>query len=126
MKSNIKWIVIFTVLCAVCAVIWTIRQNSAEDTVVAVIKQGNTEIKRIDLFSVSEPYEFEVTDEKGGRNTIRAERGKIAVIDADCPDKLCVKQGYIDNGAVPVVCLPHKLSITITGGKEEIDAVAGN
>lgn len=125
MKSNSKWIVIFTVLCAVCAAIWLVRGRNAQEAVTAQIKQGNNIIQTIDLSEVFEPYEFEVTDGHGGRNIIRAEHGRIAVIDADCPDKLCVKQGYIENGAVPIVCLPHKLSITITGKNEEPDAVSG-
>lgn len=126
MKSNIKWAAVFLVLCVVCAVIWMVRQNSMENEAVAVIKQGNNVIQTINLSDVSEPYEFEVIDENGGRNLIRAEYGKIAVIDADCPDKVCVNQGYIDNSAVPIVCLPHKLSVTITGIKDDVDAVAGD
>lgn len=125
MRSNIKWAVFFAALCALCAAIWIVRGKSDGDTAIAQIKQGNNIIQTIDLMKVSEPYEFEITDESGGRNTIRVEHGRIAVIDADCPDKICVNQGYIENSAVPIVCLPHKLSITITGRQEEIDAVAG-
>ena len=125
MKSNIKWIVIFALLCVVCAVIWILRGNGTQNSAVAQIKQGNDVIKAIDLSTVNEPYEFEITDGNGGRNTVRVERGRICVIDADCPDKICVNQGYISNSSVPIVCLPHKLSITITDKNEEIDAVAG-
>ncbi len=125
MKSNIKWISIFAALCALCAIIWIARGKSGEEAVIAQIRQGDNVIRTINLSEVSEAYEFDVTDKSGGRNTIRAEHGRIAVIDADCPDRICVNQGYIDNGAVPIVCLPHKLSIIITAQKEETDAVAG-
>lgn len=126
MKSNIKWIAVFSAFCIVCVIIWIVCQNITENSAVAVIKQENNIIQTIDLYEVSEPYEFEVADENGGHNKISVEQGRIAVIDADCPDKVCVNQGYIDNGAVPIVCLPHRLSITITSGnKEEPDAVSG-
>lgn len=122
MNSNIKWIMIFTVICAICIGIYFIQPKGG---VTAQIKQGNNVIKTINLSEVSEPYEIEVTDEHGGYNKIRIEHGRIAVIDADCPDKICVHQGYIENGAVPIVCLPHKLSITIIGAKDDTDAVTG-
>lgn len=125
MKGNIKWIAVFTVFCIFCAGIWIYRSESTDGYKTAQIVQDGKIIRTIDLSSVKEPYEFEVKDEFGGNNTIRVERGRIAVVDADCPDKVCVNQGYIDNGAVPIVCLPHKLSITITDKKEEIDAVVG-
>jgi hypothetical protein len=105
---------------------WFARKNTYNGNTVAVIKQGNSVIQKIDLSDIAQPYEFEIADENGGHNKIRVENGKIAVIDADCPDKICVEQGYINNSAVPIVCLPHKLSITIIGGADEYaDAVAG-
>jgi hypothetical protein len=125
MKSNIKWIIIFVLICIACLTIWLVRRNQTQSTAVAQIKQGNEIIKEIDLSEISESYEFEITDDNGGHNTVRVERGRICVIDADCPDKICVNQGYISNSAVPIVCLPHKLSITITDKQETIDAVAG-
>ena len=125
MKSNIRWIIFFLAVCIICAAIWVVRVNSADGKTIAEIKQGDKIIQTIDLLDVLVPYEFDVTDEHGGHNRIRVEEGRIAVIDADCPDKICVNQGYIKNGAVPIVCLPHKLSITITGGEKEIDAVSG-
>lgn len=125
MKGNIKWIVIFTVLSAVCVAIWIMCENRMQNAVIAQIKQGNSVIKEIDLSNVAESYEFEITDEKGGCNTVRVECGRIAVVDADCPDKVCVNQGYISNSALPIVCLPHKLSIIIMNKCEQTDAVVG-
>lgn len=125
MKGNIKWIAVFTVFCIFCAGIWIYRSESTDGYKIAEIMQDGKIIRTIDLSSVKEPYEFEVTDGSGGSNTIRVEPDRIAVVDADCPDKVCVNQGYIENGAVPIVCLPHRLSIIITGETGETDAIAG-
>ena len=124
MNKNIKWIIIFTVFCAVCLCVFFL-QNNVKSGVLAQIKQGDKVIKTIDLSKVKEPYEEKVTDGHGGYNIIRVEKGRIAVIEANCPDKICVNQGYIDNGSVPIVCLPHRLSVTIINGEKDIDAVAG-
>lgn len=125
MKSNIKWILAFTLLCVVCGAVWLFQSRITDGAVTAQIKQGDRIIRTIDLSDVSEPYEFEITDENGGYNRIRVETGSIAVIEADCPDKVCVNQGSIKNSARPIVCLPHKLSITITDKNDGIDAAAG-
>lgn len=125
MKADKKWIAVFIAFSVCCAGIWIYRLKSTDGYKTAQIIQNGKIIRTIDLSSVKVPYEFEVTDESGGSNTIRVDRGRIAVIDADCPDKVCVNQGYIDNGAVPIVCLPHKLSVVITGETGEVDAIAG-
>ena len=50
--------------------------------------------------------------------------GEAWIEDADCPDRLCVKQGRISRNGQAVTCLPHKLVITVESGKEtELDGV---
>ncbi|MDD6483092.1 MAG: NusG domain II-containing protein [Clostridiales bacterium] len=90
---------------------------------IALVRRGNEVIRKIDLDKVSEPYEFTVKSEKG-MNVIRVEKGRICVIEADCPDKICQKRGYISGGSLPIVCLPHELSVSIEGN-EEPDAATG-
>ena len=93
----------------------------------AVIRQNGKIIKEIDLNAVTDPYEFEIKTSDGQHsNTIRVEQGKIAIIDADCADKICVNTGYISDSVIPIVCLPHRLSITIVDKESDFDAIAGN
>ena len=61
---------------------------------------------------MTEPFEFTLADERGS-NVIRAEHGRIAVVAADCPDKICVNAGWLSDSASPIVCLPHRLVIRI-------------
>jgi hypothetical protein len=74
---------------------------------------------------VEESFSFVVTAEDGGENTVLVEPGRICISEADCPDKVCVHQGYIENGVVPIVCLPNQLVIRIEGTDDEFDGVAG-
>lgn len=111
MKKNKVWIIIFLII-AVLSLLYILLVPKATST--AVIRIGNEVIREIDLLSVREPYEFLVECEEGN-NTIRVEQGKICIIDADCDDKLCVNMGYIKDSTVPIVCLPHKLSVSIEG-----------
>ena len=59
---------------------------------------------------------------KGRRNILRTEDGSIAVISADCPDKDCVKRGWLRRPGDSAVCLPNRLVVRISG-KTEVDGV---
>lgn len=73
-------------------------------------------IQRIDLSNVSNPYKIELAG-----NVILVEKGQISMIDADCPDKLCIKQGAISDNACPIVCLPNKIVIKLTDDENDFN-----
>ena len=81
---------------------------------VAVITVDGQEYQRIDLSRVTESYDIEI-DTKYGHNTVHVAPGRIAVTEADCPDGICVAQGAIDRGGVPIICMPHRLVVKIEG-----------
>lgn len=81
---------------------------------IAVITVDGQEYKRIDLSRVTESYDIEI-DTKYGHNTVHVEPGCIAVTQANCPDGICVAQGAIDRGGVPIICMPHRLVVKIEG-----------
>lgn len=91
---------------------------------VARISRDGVLLEEIDLSQVDEPYSLTLEDESG-RNVLSVERGRVCVSEADCPDQVCVKQGWISNGAVPIVCLPHKLVVELVGTGEDLDGGAG-
>ena len=119
MKNNLKWIIIFAALCLVCGLILVMAGHRSGE--IAEITVDGEVIRTVDL---SESCEFDIDLGDGEFNQIRVEDGKIAVIDASCPDKLCVRRGYISGGGIPIVCLPHRLTVEITGNSG-VDAVTG-
>lgn len=102
-----------------------IRNNMTMTNKTARIYQNGELIREIALDDISEPIEFDISDDDGHTNTIRAEQGRICMLRADCPDKVCVEQGWIDNGVLPIVCLPNKVTIEITGGESDVDISNG-
>ncbi|HOV15964.1 MAG TPA: NusG domain II-containing protein [Candidatus Cloacimonadota bacterium] len=45
--------------------------------------------------------------------------GKIRMLQADCPDKICVRQGWSD--MMPIICLPNQIVIEIkSDNRQEI------
>lgn len=125
LKKNLKWALAFLLLIIICALVILFHNNSSKIATTAQIIQNGEVIRTVDLQNVPKPYEFEVISPDGGYNTVRVEYGKIGIIHASCPDQICVKQGFIADGVLPVVCLPNKLSIAITDESNELDAVTG-
>lgn len=50
---------------------------------------------------------------KGGYNILSIDSSGVSVKEADCPGLDCVKVGTIHSSGESIVCLPHKLVITI-------------
>jgi hypothetical protein len=46
-------------------------------------------------------------------NVMIVEDNSINIIDADCPDKICVNHSSIENEGETIICLPHKLVVEI-------------
>lgn len=53
-------------------------------------------------------------------NTIVIKDGKVSMKEANCPDKICVKQGGISKDGQSIICLPHKTVVRITSEEEDI------
>ena len=54
--------------------------------------------------------------------------GKIAFDASDCPDKTCVRSGYINRPGQIAACLPNRVSVAVVGGPADtggVDAIAG-
>lgn len=117
--------IIFLLLAAVAAsAAVLLLRGRGEDHPVARITRDGVLLEEIDLNTVDQPYTLTFEDESGS-NTISVERGRIRVSEADCPDRVCVNQGWISDGTVPIVCLPHRLMVEIRGGGGELDGGAG-
>lgn len=64
---------------------------------------------------------------ESGKNILQIRNGFASITDADCPDKLCVHQEKISKQGQTLVCLPHKVIVSISSSgrqKEKLDGVA--
>jgi hypothetical protein len=86
---------------------------------IAVIKQDNKVIERIDLDKVKDPREIAVKGEYA--EIILVEKGQIRFEEANCPNRDCVKTGWISRKGASAVCLPNRTSIRIEGQSDKVD-----
>lgn len=99
-----------TLLLFAGAALWL--QGRAAPGMTANVYQNGVCIYSIDLSRVTETERYTVESE-AGINVIEVEAGRIRIVEADCPDQVCVHAGWLADSAVPVVCLPHKLVIRL-------------
>lgn len=86
-----------------------------------VVYQDGREISRYPL-TVDETITIPYGEQE--YNLLMISGGAASVSDADCPDRLCVSQREIFQKGESIICLPHKLVITIDSDKEgELDVV---
>lgn len=79
-------------------------------------------------YSLEQDQEI-VVESSHGVNIVKIESGMVYIKEADCPDHYCMKQGKTNRKNKSLVCLPHKLVVSVSGsdgsgGEEEMDAIA--
>lgn len=134
-KTRLILVISFLALVLIGSIIalFAIRQSS-KGALVAYIYQDGRMLREIPLDMVTETYTIEVRDgtiytdsnatdhpsETGigsgrsdGYNLIEVRPGSIGIIEANCPDKLCVHMGFQDSAMVPITCLPNKVVIQL-------------
>ncbi len=131
---------VFLLLVIVFSLLWifskTMSSNeangSASAPMIAEIYQNGELLKSIPL-RANTTSEFTITGDNGCYNVITVKNNSIAITEANCPDKLCVHQGFISNSLLPITCLPNGVVIQVrernsvngpeTGPNNEIDAI---
>ena len=131
LKSNRFWLIVLGVVVTVSAVIalllWQVPANYAR-----IYKSGELFTGAVNLRAVNQPYlifidsSIDARSNVGGLNVIEIERGRIRMLESDCPLNVCVHRGWVSGGMMPIVCFPNRVVITFEGRSDDgIDAVVG-
>ncbi|MCI9074886.1 MAG: NusG domain II-containing protein [Dorea sp.] len=122
MKNSMKkkdWILIIVVLCvAGCAYLshQLLRNTGAGEVIVKV----NGELTG--TYSLNEDQEVEINQ---GSNILEIKNGRADMLEADCPDQLCVHQKAVSASNENIICLPNKVIVEIRSRTDsQIDTVA--
>lgn len=111
-KRYVIALISLLLIAAAGTAVWFIMRNAERADPTAEIIQDGKLLRSVRL---SEDAEFTIECAEGF-NTVTVKDGAVMISAADCPDKICVKTGAISGGAIPIVCLPHRLEIRIVNG----------
>lgn len=102
----------------IALVLWLVFRLGQAPGAEAVITRDGEEYGR---YSLTEEQTIEL---EGNRLVI--ENGAVHMEWADCPDQVCVEKGKISRTGEAIICLPHKLTVTVEGGGENtLDGISG-
>lgn len=122
MKNMKIWLVLFAIILAVGIIGSVFVLQKPESDIVEIVQDGEV-LYRLDLSEYKKTETIEIAYE-GGKNTILIENGQICMSHADCPDRTCVKMGWLKSASLPIVCLPHHLIIQYAENSDTVDGVA--
>jgi hypothetical protein len=117
-KNDIKLIMTFAILGAICMIAIYFLKQTGGSVIVTIDGQ------EYGTYPLNKEATIEI-ESKYGTNLLVIKDHKAKITEATCPDKLCVHQKSISKTGESIVCLPHKLVITVINGEEnELDAVS--
>lgn len=121
-KQKMKWdACLLAGLLLLTLLIWVSFNliNKKESEFVIVLRDGEV----IAGYPLLEDQAMTISDESG-YNLLMISDGEASISDADCPDRLCVRQKAISRKGESIICLPHKLVILIESREEgDVDAI---
>lgn len=124
MTKGDKYLIVFVLVLTIISLGFIERQALSNDNKYISVQVNGQEVKKIiyDKKIVGKTIPIET---EHGYNLLEIGDEKVSVIEASCPDKIDVKQGYIENIGETIVCLPNKLVVEIKGMDEnsQIDMI---
>lgn len=93
------------------------RQEAAH----AVVRVGGEVVRNIDLTDKSVHHKIQIEGPLGV-SVLQVQDGNLRMISSPCPDKLCIKQGWVHKPGAALVCVPNEISVAVEG-EQEVDAI---
>jgi hypothetical protein len=90
-------------------------ESTGEEAVVCVNGQ------EIGRYALNQSGRYELN---GGSNILIIQDGEAYLEDANCPDKLCVRQGKIRLSGQVITCLPNRLTVTVYADNSEVELIS--
>lgn len=104
-----KEILFFAVLLIAAAIFYIITSKSNTEHNIVTVSIDGIVYKEFDL---SQNQNHTIQTEQG-YNILQIQNHKATIIEADCPDQLCVQQKAVSHTGELIVCLPHKMVIEV-------------
>lgn len=87
-----------------------------------VVIEVNGQVEKTFSLPQKEPLDYRVEMAGGTEyNLVHIEGNRVRVAEANCPEQVDVRQGWISKPGQALICLPHKLAVRIEGKNSNSD-----
>ena len=111
-KRLLRDIVLILIILALSTLILIVTRSRKEQGAYVIVMVENTEIAR---YSMTVNGIYDINANNGKTNRIEIRDGRVRMIEASCPNHLCIRQGWISLEGQIIVCLPNKVIVTVHG-----------
>lgn len=109
-------LILFAVI-AVIAVFLLILNRMLYSSPAAVVEisviDENSQKQVLETFSLFKDLEYTIRTDNDGINHLIIQNGEAWISEANCPNHDCVKKGAISKNGEMLVCIPHRLTVSI-------------
>lgn len=113
--SRNTWIMLIIGAAAVAAALLLLFCQPVEASKMVLVTVDGEEYRRVPL--TADTDETFTVETPWGYNTVTIRDGAVDVVEADCPNQICVETKAAKEIGDMIVCLPHKLVVEILPGK---------
>ncbi|MCD8231652.1 MAG: NusG domain II-containing protein [Clostridiales bacterium] len=123
-KTGKKEIIFLILLFIVILAVWLVYRHSQTDSgnLVRITVDG----EEYGVYDLTLDQEIPIEIDGEVTNTLMIADGKADMIEADCPDQICVNTAAISVKNETIVCLPNKIVVEVIESEEEsqLDVIA--
>lgn len=116
-KIEIKEIIILIIVFIALIAIWLSFRIMKQD--VGNLVKISVDGEEYGTYDLNENQEVPIEIDGEVTNTLVIQDGKADMIEADCPDQLCVNMDAISAESETIVCLPNKVVVEVISSDEE-------
>ncbi|MBL4953930.1 NusG domain II-containing protein [Neobacillus sp. YIM B02564] len=115
-KKGDLFFIFLMIALLIIATLWLWNQHVQSESkenksLIAEIKRDGRLVDKINLNKLKKPKYIKLED--GIHLTVLAEKGRIRVLEADCPNKICVKTGWLTKPGDMAICVPSNTTVSI-------------
>lgn len=115
-------LVALVVLASALALLWQQGRGAAAQELTLTVASDGEVVMSAPLASLEGEHRYE----SGGYTlTVSVEEGGVRVTQSDCPNGDCVRSGRISRAGQSIVCLPARLSVTLSADGAPYDLIVG-
>lgn len=111
MKKSDTWIIVIVLAIALIGIYFIQSNKQPQAETKLMVRAMGKVYKEIPL--TKETSEVFTVETDKGLNKVKISNGVISMVEADCPDQICVHNTPIDEVGQMIVCLPNQVIVEV-------------